>query len=159
MNFPKYGFIFIGLILLASCNSDEVCTENIDTKANMNFVNLTIDGETITENELSLNNLIVFPIERNNDSLYNYQNEVLKISLPLNPNTTFTSFAIQADGTQDTIYLHYQSDMHYVSLICGFIWFFNLAEVTHTTHAIDSLIVMDSLIDLNERINYKIYYR
>ncbi len=159
MKILKYLFFLIGFVLLSSCNSDEVCTENIDKTANIKFVQISVVDDVITENELSLNNLIVFPIERAEDSIYNFQNGVANISLPLNPNSTQTAFAIKADEIQDTLYFHHQSEMKYVSLICGFTWFFSLEDVTHTGHAIDSVIVTDSIIDLDERINYKIYYR
>jgi hypothetical protein len=136
-----------------------VCSENIDTTANIIFVQISVVDGVITENELSVNNLIVFPTEISSDSIYNLQNGVTDISLPLNPETMQTSFAINANDIQDTVYFHHQSEMNYVSLICGFTWFFNLEEITYTRHAIDSVIVTDSIIDLDERINYKIYYR
>lgn len=147
------------LTIIISCESDEVCTENIETYASISFVRLSTVDSLIQENTLSINNLIIFPLDRNYDSIYNYQNEVTDISLPLNPNIASTSFVIKADTIQDTLYFHHQSEMYFVSLECGFTWLFNLDETTHTTHLIDSIIVVDTIIDLNERNNYKIYFR
>ena len=81
------------------------------------------------------------------DSLLADATTVSEIYLPLQASVTTTSFAFSHPVSdeivvRDTITFHYQPIAYFHSKECGAMYNFDINQVTHTTHGIDSVVML-----------------
>ncbi len=88
-----------------------------------------------------------------------------EVYLPLRHTSTSTSFFIRyldtyidLSASYDTITLTYTSTPYFASEECGAIYRYNIRSLHHTTHFIDSIALLDSLIDNTDRQKMHIYF-
>lgn len=91
---------------------------------------------------------------------------VSQVYLPMNAladNTTwkieYLNFALHTPELYDTIALSYERIPYFASEECGAMYAYRLRALTHTTHFIDSITVVDSLFTNADRETMKIYFR
>ncbi len=148
------------LAVLGSCSNDG-CLDNKNSLPKAEFLS------SATKNAITLNMLKIHGIGAPGDSLLVDSGEAVStIYLPMRStaNTTAWCFAYKAEGLDhpslnDTVAFGYESQPYFASDECGAIFRYLITECRTTTHLIDSVIVIDSLITNVDRVRIQIYFR
>ena len=99
--------------------------------------------------------LTIMGIGAPGDSLLADSSSLSEIYLPLRASTGTTSYSISrwvgigtpmAKELHDTLTIHYQAIAYFHSIECGAMYNFDINQVTHTTHGIDSVVMMTTHI-------------
>ena len=75
-----------------------------------------------------------------------------EVYLPLRASTSTTSYALwrpSSDGTttvRDTLTLDYEPIEYFHSIECGAMYNFDIKRLSHTTHGIDSVVLLTPLV-------------
>ena len=148
------------VVLCESCGSSG-CTDN------QNSLPLAGFYSSATGDEITLKGIDVGGVGAWNDSLlYNSTQQVSEVYLPFRSTSHETSFyfhytqdGLDDDAFNDTLSFEYGSTPHFASEYCGVIYRYNITKMSYTTHLIDSVIVVDSLITNIDKQRLKIYFR
>ncbi|MCH5319424.1 MAG: hypothetical protein J1E38_06920 [Paramuribaculum sp.] len=156
---------FIGVAVLAisailpACNTVG-CLENQSSVPLAGFYSSTTGGK------ISVDSIWVYGIGAPGDSMLNTSLRASTVYLPFRAEQPSTSFAIrylQSDlnfpALIDTIKFSYDSEPRFVSEECGAMFFYHITGISYTTHLIDSVAVIDSLINNFDTERIKIFYR
>lgn len=147
------GIIIIVLISFFSCE-EKMCEQNTLTLLNIGFFKYISDSDQ----KLILNNLTVYGIGREDSLLYNNQDGLTNIYLPLSPIYDTSNFVFLIDNNPDTLFLTLKRELHLVSFECGFSTFFTIVSLEHSKNNIDSISLINSMIDNSNEQNLKIYF-
>ena len=140
-------FLPIALITLALCAascSDDSCSENGSS--------LPLAALYVGNNQQNISALSIMGIGVPGDSLLIDSTSVNEVYLPLRASTTTTSYALwrpSAGGTttvRDTLTLDYEPIEYFHSIECGVMYNFDIRKVSHTTHGIDSVVLLTPLV-------------
>lgn len=88
--------------------------------------------------------------------LYYGQKDINRFSLRLSPQQDSCRYIIQTDsslGILDTLDFYYKRKLQYISDGCGYTYFFDLNNIKHTKHQIDSIALINSEINTNVNTN------
>lgn len=149
-----------GAIVLTSCDTDG-CTENQSSLPLAGFYSSTTGGQ------VSLDSLNIGGVGAPNDSLLlETGTTAQQIYLPLRSTASSTAFfinyaykSLDNAAFNDTIWLDYTADPYFVSEECGAMYRYEITTMRHTTHLIDSVILLDSLITNIDIERLRIYFR
>ncbi len=142
------------MVSFTSCTDDEVCEE---VTANELRIGFYIENQE-TETRAILDSLTVFALERPDSLIYNKQNNVSVIELPLNPHNDQSTFVLDFNFITDTIRLSYTREEHFISVECGFTMFFEINEVAYTTNLIRSLTTPNTYVTNTFDEHFKVYF-
>ncbi len=124
------------VVSLSACDDDEVCEE---ATANNLRIGFYPEGQEDEQFWATVDSLMVRSLEKPDEPVLDTLYTVSSLELPLNIHADSCSFVIDFFHTQDTLWLHYDRETHLISVECGFTEFFNLHQVDHTSHHIESL--------------------
>ena len=147
--------ILISLILILSCEKDDICIEG---SVNTNRITIGfLDYETKNSIGISLVNIKSI----NNDSIIHerFSQDILK--LPLKVNSNKTQFLFDNKETLDTLTIYHQSIHQYLNRSCGYISNFlinNQTEIIKSTGWIREITVEKDSIFNEEKTNIFIHY-
>lgn len=151
----KYGFtisFLLGLLLMmTSCEEDQICDENTKTYLNAGFYK-AVSGEL---QDSVLNNLRIF--SPGMDSLIYDSSGISSIKLPLDYAASQTQFIMINDSVADTLVFSYDKEMIFISYQCGFAPEYELLSTEHSSEGIDSVRVINSKIETTDEENLRIY--
>ena len=153
----KYYYLFFLIVLFGlsvSCDDEIHCDLPTDSFLKAGFY-------TIENSELEifvLNNLSVAGIGQEDSLLYNGENDIQVILLPLSQISDSCGFLFDIDNTIDTIYFYYKRQLHLVSPECGFTTYFDVLNYDFTNNIIDSISVVLPKITTNTKMNVKIFF-
>lgn len=71
----------------------------------------------------------------------------------------YTQENISMPELNDTVSFVYDSEPYFASVECGAMYRYNIKEVRNTTHLLDSVTVLDSLITNVDRSYFRFYFR
>lgn len=150
----------LALSLLGGCNTSG-CTENQSSIPLAGFYN------SATGRSIVLDSIAVGGVGAPDDSLlYSPGTRLTEIYLPLRSLDSSTSFFIHYAETgldfpelNDTITLDYTSTPYFASEECGAMYRYNITRMDYTTHMIDSVVIVDSLITNVAVRQFKIFFR
>ena len=134
----------ITLVLCAASCSDDSCSDNGSSLPLATFY--------VGDNQQSISALSIMGIGVPGDSLLADGASINEIYLPLRASTTTTSYALwrpTADGTatlRDTVTFTYEPVEFFHSIECGTMYNFDIQHISHTTHGIDSVVLLTPLI-------------
>ena len=146
--------LFLGLV---ACN-DNSCYDNGSS--------LPLAALYMGNSQQNISGLSVMGIGVPGDSLLVNATAVNEVYLPLRANTTTTSFAlwhtVRIDTVnvvvRDTLTIDYKAIPYFESAECGAMFNFDIQEVSHTIHGIDSVIVLNTLITNSRTPSMRIYF-
>ncbi len=156
--------IAIGLLAaamsMASCNSSG-CTEN------RSAVPLAAFYDSSTAKEITLDSLSISGVNAPCDSILSPAGSpVAQVYLPMRPTgesvrwcVAYKWKALDDPRLYDTVSIGYDSEPYFASEECGAYFRYRIRSLQTTTHLIDSVTVVDSLITNIDRIYLKIYFR
>ena len=145
------------LLGLVAC-SDNSCYENGSS--------LPLATLYMGNSQQDISGLSVMGIGVPGDSLLVNSTAVDEVYLPLRASTTTTSFAlwhtVSIDTTnvvvRDTLTIDYKAIPFFESDECGAMYNFDIQQVTHTVHGIDSVVVLNTLITNARTPSMRIYF-
>ena len=149
----------IVLIAMALCGTS--CN---DDSCNGNGSSLPLATFYVGNSQQTISTLSIKGIGVPGDSLLVDSTSVNEAYLPLRATTSTTSYALwrpAADGicsVSDTLTLDYEAIEYFHSIECGVMYNFDIHEVTHTTHGIDSVIVLTPLVTNSRLPALRIYF-
>ena len=134
----------IALVLCVASCSDDSCSDNGSSLPLATFY--------VGNNPQSISRLSIMGIGVPGDSLLADGTSINEAYLPLRASTTTTSYALwrtSADSSvtvRDTVTLTYRAIEYFHSIECGAMYNFDIQHVSHTTHGIDSVVVLTPLV-------------
>ena len=147
--------ILISLILILSCEKDDICIEGSD---NTNRITIGfLDDETKNPTGISLVNLKSI----GNDSIIHETFSGQSIKLPLKVNSNKTQFLLDNNDLIDTLTIYHQSIHQYLNRSCGYKSNFIInsqTEITKQTGWIREISVIKDSIFNEEQTNILIHY-
>ena len=147
--------ILISLILILSCEKDDICIEGSE---NTNRITIGfLDNETKNPTGISLVNLKSI----GNDSIIHerFSEDILK--LPLKVNSNKTEFLLDNEETIDTLIIYHKTIHQYLNRSCGYKSNFIInsqTEITKQTGWIREISVIKDSIFNEEKTNIFIHY-
>lgn len=144
---------FLLFILVISCSKSEVCDQKVNALLVADF--FTLEGTE--EKDTLLQWVTVYGIKDTISRLYDTAVNINHIELPLDPNANQVKFVIEVDSVYDTLTVHYQGEIQFVSYPCGFGSVFYLDTVLITKHVFDSLFIIEPAVNPENEQNLKIY--
>jgi hypothetical protein len=154
MRLYLYLFSFlITSVMMISCTQDETCRENKDVRLNAGFFT------SGTTNALSVDSLTVFGLG-NDSMLYNVNNNINNIKLPLNKKQELSIFVMnfQADQATDTLFVLYTNQDYFISYECGSVITHRIDTVITTEHFIKSVKIINHDINTTDVQHLQIFH-
>lgn len=152
--------ITIGLaIIAAGCNSTG-CLDNRSSMLLAGFYSAE------TEKAVALKKIELGGIGAPHDSLLIDETQTAsEVYLPLRHTATSTSFVIRylddmidLSSNYDTISLSYSTSPYFASEECGAVYHYAIKSLNHTRHYIDSIALLDSMINNTDMQKMRIYF-
>ncbi|UMB54301.1 DUF6452 family protein [Lutibacter sp. A64] len=145
--------IILAIILVVSCEKDDICLENTTPNLVLKFYDF--ENDTLTKTIL-IDSLRAI----NYELLEDYTNTTLdSVSLQLDLNAYKTAYQIASAGTLDTIYFSYDRNDVFVSRSCGYKAVFeNLTIDSLTNNWIKSYHINNTIIDNDTTAHINIYH-
>ena len=145
--------IILALILIYSCEKDDICLENTTPNLMLKFYNF--------ENDTLLKTINIDSIRVLGKGLIsNYTKKSFdSILIPLDINEYKTNYQISSENTTDTIYFSYDRNDIFVSRSCGYKTIFeNLAIDSTTNNWIKAYNINTTIIDNDTTAHINIYH-
>ncbi|REE79914.1 hypothetical protein BX611_2814 [Lutibacter oceani] len=148
-----FTLIILSLILIISCEKDDICLENTTPNLVLKFYDF--------ENDTLVKSMLIDSIRAiDNVLIGDYTKKTLdSILIPLDLNEFKTVYQISSGGTSDTIYFSYGRNDVFVSRSCGYKTIFeNLAIDSTTNNWIKSYNINNTIIDNDTTAHINIYH-
>ncbi len=147
----------LAVITLMSC-SDDSCSDNGSS--------LPLAAFYVGTAQQSVNGLKITGIDAPGDSMLINSSTVKEAYLPLRASVTSTSYALSRvringqDTTvvRDTLTITYEPIAYFHSEECGAMFNFGINNVTCSSHGIDSVIVLKTLVTNSRTPSMRIYF-
>lgn len=137
-----FFFLMLTLLFLSACQEDEVCEEITANPLRIAFYLAGQDEET----RAPVDSLTVYAVGKPDSRIYDRENDVSLIEVPLNPGKNSSGFVLSFEDINDTIVLDYRHDLHLISVECGFTMFFNITDVSYSTNQLISLAIANKRV-------------
>lgn len=159
--FSYITILFFVNLLIIGCNSYE-CSDNKNSLPLAGFYS----SQPIPES-ISIDSISVWGIDSpNNSLLLDNESNIHSLYMPFKIDISQTSFvfhynqkALRDDRYNDTIEFNYNITPYFVSAACGVIYKYELTQINHTKHVIDSVVCPYDIIDNKAIENIRIYFR
>ena len=148
-----FTLIILSLILILSCEKDDICLENTTPNLMLKFYD--IENDTLVKS-LEIDSIRII----NNVLIDDYTNVTLdSISIPLDLNEYKTAYQISSGATSDTIYFSYDRNDLFVSRSCGYKTIFENFNIDSITNNwIKSYNINNTIIDNDTTAHINIYH-
>ncbi len=142
----RVAVFFLLLLSIVSCRPDTICRQEIDVTAGVTTEWLLTDTAGHQTQQAVFDSVSVWGI--GNDSiLYNNSLAVATLELPLRTDSTLSAFVILWHGEQDTLYIHHDNTMKFISSACGCAIYHTIDTAWATGTFIDSLYIVNSSVE------------
>ncbi len=146
--------LFALFLLFSGCTDDLPCEEATANRLRMGFYIAGQETETIA----LVRSFSAHALENPDSLIYENQNNVSVIELPLNPLADHCAFVLSFRESRDTIWFSYTREEHLISIECGFTLFFNILDVEYTTHFLEALVINNSYVTNSFDEHIKVYF-
>ena len=155
----KCFFYFLLLLTFYSCSQDtNTCLQPIEASLRLG----TYKYADTSHKDSLLPNPMIKVIGDSIKTWVQNQKNSSKFALTLNPKADSTKYTFQIDAaisTFDTIVFYYTRSLHFVSVACGYTYYFTLNKVTSTHHDLDSVSINNFNVTVNATIEHvKLFY-
>lgn len=154
----KFGlFIFLFSIFGVACTNKSICLEpqNVALKGGIYY---SISDTSISLKDTFLTNANVL-VGFDTVLLSNLKNSS-KFSTLLSTNSDSTTLYFQADSTNvldensDTIQVYHANNLHFISVACGYQFYFDINQIKFTKHQIDTIYINNKSVNNNVNIEH-----
>lgn len=154
--------LFLGVFLcsaggfaLIACGETTDCSLSGRPSPRFNFIN----DSTMKEKALDSLTVIALNTVQGDSVVLNKSAKVSSATLPLSYAGSKTVFVFKyPKNVSDTIWVTHTNTAHFLSMECGITMFHRIDNVKHTFHAIDSVAIINSGVDVNEKENIRVFY-
>lgn len=143
----------IGLVFTAC--EDTKCSTTGRPSPQFNFV------EKSSLKKIAFDTLTVVALNAvHGDSvILNKATKVSGVTLPLSYSNNQTAMVFSySKNLSDTLWITHANIEHFLSVDCGITMYHQIEKVVHTSHLIDSIAIINSGVDINEKENIRVYY-
>jgi hypothetical protein len=149
--------LILGLTLLYGCGGEPECPLNSTSLARFEFLDSKTHASVKLTNGVTVTGIATINGVAEVDTVFNQAESYMSVPLSY---TDQTAYVIHYTETmRDTIVLKHK-DIPFVSDIeCPALMFYEVEGMTYTTHALDSVKLVNARITYEEAINFHIYYR
>ncbi len=138
--------------LLLSCRKE--CFYKPTALALIDFHSV-VNGQ---DQQSPISQLSVYGLGREDSLLYLTALNIRRISLPVNGSAEETGFVLLFEEARDTIWISYKVVPYFLSEECGFMLNFDLHATRHTSHIIDSVVIVTKEITSFDDTNIRLYH-
>jgi len=152
-----FYMILLELVLVGgvACNENDCSMTNV-ALARFDFLSGTGKSVTTTS-EITVTGFITTETgETKTDTLFNKSTSTF--SLPLSYTKATTYVLHHSDAIRDTIWLTHDNIPYVADIDCGFMMFYQITSVRHTTNALDSIKLVNPKVTNEEKKNFNIYF-
>ena len=146
---PILALSFI-LVYMPGCS-----TEGCDEEMKVNLRSTLY--ESGTGEPVVMDSITIYGLNSPDTTLY-LLDEMDEVNLPLDPTGTSSIFIIQSGLDIDTFEVSYTSYPHFVSKSCGYIYLFELDDITYTSSGIDTVLIINSLVRNTDEENIRTFF-
>ena len=154
-------FLFLGVficsaigLILTACGETTDCSLTGRPSLRFNFGDSTLNAkkpDTLTV--VALNTVV------GDSVILNKQVKATYAILPLSYVYSETVFVFKYSKTLcDTIWVTHTNIEHFLSMNCGVVMYYKIESIKHTKNAIDSVAIINSGVDTNEKENIRVFY-
>lgn len=152
--FPGLIIISIALLIPGISCTKESCDQDTDAFLNAGFYS----GQAEEEDEkISIDSLDIYALNVPDSLIYSMVT-LDHVSLPLNPAASSCAFVLVNGGRADTIEIFYSSRLQLLSMACGYIYFHEIEEITHTSNDINYISIINKSVNPGEQENIQIFF-
>lgn len=142
--------IYTSVILLSSCNTQDVC--NDDNQSHLVARFKSIESDIISDTIVS--GVTIYGVrEGKSDSLLYDSITTSSVLLPLDPGHDVTRFVLTVNEQSDTLRFIHRTEYYLISYTCGFAALFNLDSVRYSHMIIQDVEIINSVIDAEPEQN------
>jgi len=118
-----------------------------------------VTKSTLKEKSFDSLTVVALNTVRGDSIIIDNEKNVTSATLPLSyvKNKTALVFKYSKD-TIDTVWVTHTNTEHFISMDRGVAMFYHIDKVEHTKHLIDSIAIVNSEVNINEKENIRIYY-
>ncbi len=154
------AFGFVVACIISACNTSG-CVENQSSIPRAGFYSMD------TQASLTLDSIDIGGVGAPNDTLMvSMGTRASQVYLPFRSAESSSTFFIHygykvldSDEMNDTLWFQYESTPYFASEECGAMYRYNITSMRHTSHLIDSVAIIDSLITNVDIERILIYFR
>ena len=123
------------------------------------FVTHSALKDTLKEKSFDSLTVVALNTVHGDSIIIDNEKKVTSANLPLSyvKNKTVLVFKYSKD-TIDTIWVTHTNTERFISMDRGIAMFYHIDKVEHTKHLIDSIAIVNSEVNINEKENIRIYY-
>ena len=152
------GLFLLGLLALSGCRPDTVCRKDTGVALGVSVRWLFTDTLGNSTWQTAFDSITVQGV--GNDSvLYDNGKNLSSLWLPMRADTSVTAYLLRWHGEEDTLYIRHDNTRHFISQACGCMVYHTLDTVWHRGSAIDSVTVVNSLVESDEQENIQLTMR
>jgi hypothetical protein len=154
--------LFLGVLLcgaivpaLIACGETTDCSLTGRPSPRFNFVN----DSTMKVKKLDSLSVIALNTIIGDSIILNNEKSASSATIPLSYTKSKTVFVFKySKSVSDTIWVTHTNTEHFLSIECGMTMYYKIDSVKHTFHAIDSVAIINSGVDVNEKENIRVFY-
>jgi Family of unknown function (DUF6452) len=147
-------FLFVLLaVVTASCDDKLVCTELASSYLQAGCYQMV---EGVSQD--SVLNLVTLYGVGSDYYIFKDSSSVKQLVLPLDFESLDASFVLINDSVIDTLYVHYDTALTFLSYECGFAPTYKIDSVGFTKNGVDSISIVKSLVEAVDEENLEIYF-
>jgi len=154
--------LFLGVLLcsaigltLTACGETEDCSLSGRPSPRFNF----IVKSTLKTKSLDSLTVVALNTVKGDSIILNNSKKVTYASLPLSYVDTKTAMVFKySESLSDTLWITHANIAHFLSMECGITMFYQVEKVEHTSNLIDSIAIINSGVETNEKENIRVYY-
>lgn len=140
----SFASLLLGLLLLASCETEGDCGNDFSTSFNIGFFTIVNIG---TDSAETVNDTIAFKsiyATTNSDSLFVENDTIFSLDLTIDPSSTETTYIFDSSEGVDTISIGYVQRPRLISELCDPILSISQFDTLNFTY--DSLIILNTTL-------------
>ncbi len=137
-----------------ACNLKKGCDKPTKFPVETGFYN----SFSLSLRDTILEDITLYGIGREDSLLYN-DIDTNRLKYRLSPFSDTTKIILHAFSKVDTLTFYYTRHLELVSQSCGFAMFFDIKEINFTKNFIDSLFIIDHLLDASKTEHLRVFVR
>lgn len=159
----------IGLTGLIGCAADTECRQTMGIHLNVVFLcdslRQSTDSARLSKDSLAMDTIRFSTITGmeirgvGRDSiLYTADQVFSKAKLPLRPDSLHSDFVLTYNGWSDTLTIHHENNMQFISLACGCLVYHTIESLSDRHILIDSTEILNTLVTTASDDHIRLYF-
>lgn len=144
-------------ILLTGCGGEAECPLNSTALARFEFLDSKTHASVSITHGATVTGIVQTDGTLETDTVFNQAQSYMSVPLSYTDKTTYVIH--YTETMRDTIELKHKNIPFVSDIECPAMMFFRVEDMRYTTHALDSVTLVNPEITHEEKINFNIFYR